>query len=73
MEVPIAGHIVGSIEVYMAVTQLVEHVAQYFEESGIAHVVGNLAFVLPVHGIPIETILFGLVVEEAVLLIDDVP
>ena len=73
MELPVAGHIVSGVEIYVSIAQLVKHVVKHFEESLVAHIVINLTLVLTVHLIPVEAILFGLVVEEAVFLIDDVP
>ena len=43
------------------------------KETILAHAVNDLALVLSVFGIPVKTILLGFVLEEAVVLVHDVP
>ena len=67
--VPVTGGVRGRVEVHVPVLQLGQHVAQYFEQTVAAHVGGNQRLVFVMDGIPI----YLLVVQEAVLLVDDFP
>ena len=72
-EVPIAGHIMRCVEVNMPIAQFVKHIAQHLKQSRRTHAIGNPSLILAVYSIPIESILFSLVVKEAIVLIHNAP
>ena len=70
---PIAPEIVGRREVDVAVAQFGQHVAQHLEELFLRHAVVDLRSVACVDLLPVEPVGVLLVVEEAVVLVDDAP
>jgi hypothetical protein len=63
----------SGVEVYMPVAQLIEHVAEHLKEASPTHAIGHSGPILAIHSIPIEAILIGLIVKEAILGVNDVP
>ena len=63
----------GRREVDVAVAQFGQHVAQHLEELFLRHAVVDLRSVACVDLLPVEPIDVLLVVEEAVVLVDDAP
>ena len=66
---PVASHVVGCVEVDVAVAQLREHVGHHFECLCAGHGVVYLPGVLLMHSVPVHTFLR----EEAVVLVHDAP
>ena len=57
----------------MAVLQLAEHIAQHLKQLVVGHIVGYLARVFVVNGVPVESVLLLLIVEEAVVFVHYLP
>ena len=69
----VAGRVERSPEVDMPVAQFVAEVGQHLIERLRRHGVGHLRGVAAVHLVPVQSVFLVLVVEEAVVLIDDFP
>ena len=63
----------GTGQVDMPVSQLVHHVREHFVEVFPRHVGRDALGVAGVHFVPVQPVFFVLVVEEAILLVDDFP
>jgi hypothetical protein len=57
----------------VAVAQLAEHIAAHLEELAGLHVVVYAYLIFMIDGIPIQSVLLLFVVEEAVVLVDNLP
>ena len=57
----------------MTVLQLAEHIAQHLKQLAVGHIIGYLARVFVVNGVPVESVLLLLVVEEAVVFVHYLP
>ena len=57
----------------MAVAQFAEHLGEDLEELGAGHVIREAGTVAAAHLVPVEAYGLALVVEEAVVLIDNLP
>ena len=57
----------------MSVTKFFQHFGQYLEELLVGHVIGHAVGVTAIHFVPIEAVFLVLVVEEALLGVDDAP
>jgi hypothetical protein len=57
----------------MAVPEFFQHFGQYLEELLVGHVIGQTILVSAVDLVPIEAVFLVLVVEEAILGVDDAP
>ena len=57
----------------MTVTQFSQHVSQHLKELFVAHLVAYLLTIPCMDLVPIELVLPGLIVKEAIMLVDDSP
>ena len=70
---PVAAVVEGGVKVHMSVLQFGEHVGEDFEELVVVHRPFRAYIIYIIKGVPVEAIDLLLVVEEAVVLIDDPP
>ena len=70
---PVAAVVVGCIQVDVAVAQLAEHVAEHLEQLLVVHAVVHADLIFLIDGVPVKPVLVLLVVEEAVVLVDNLP
>jgi len=70
---PVAPHVGRGVEVDVAVAQFAEHLGEDFEELGAGHVIREACTVAAAHLVPVEAYGLALVVEEAVVFIDNLP
>ena len=73
MPVPVATVVEGGVEVHVTVFQLGEHVGEYLKELVVVHRPFRAYLIYIIYGVPVEAIDLLLVVEEAVVLVDDAP
>ena len=71
--VPVAAVVERGVEVHVTVFQFGEHVGENFEELVVVHRSFRAYIIYIIKGVPVETIDLLLVVEEAVVLVDDPP
>ena len=57
----------------MSVAKLAEHVGEHLEELALGHLVAYAYLIFAIHVIPVEAVFVLFVVEEAVVLVQDVP
>ena len=57
----------------MAVLQLAKHIAQHLKQLAVGHIIGYLTRVFVVNGVPVESVLLLLIVEEAVVFVHYLP
>ena len=70
---PVASVVHGVGEVDVSVAQLAEHVGEHLEELCLRHLVAYAYLIFVIYVVPVEAVFVLLVVEEAVVLVQDVP
>ena len=70
---PVAPEVVRGGEVDVTVAQLGKHVAEHLEQLLLRHALADLTGIAGVHLLPVEPVGMLLVVEEAVVLVDNLP
>ena len=70
---PVASVVVGGSQVDMSVAQFGQHVGEHLEELFAGHAAIHLCLVFLMHLIPVKSVGIVLVVQEAVVLVDDLP
>ena len=73
MPTPVSSVIERRVEVHVAVAQLCQHVGEHFEQLIPISILPRAYLIFIVDGIPIQPILLLLIVEEAVMLVDNLP
>ena len=57
----------------MSVSQFAEHVAQHLKQLQVGHLFVHAYLIFIIYSIPVESVLMLFVVEEAVVLVDNLP
>ena len=70
---PIASEIVGCAEVHVSVAQFAEHIGEHLEELLAGHTVVDAHLIFIVHLLPVQPVFLLLIIQEAVVLVDNLP
>ena len=70
---PFTRRVERGVDVHMAVAQLRQHLAEHFEKLGARHPLVHTGGIAGVHLVPVQAYFCFLVVQKAVMLIDDAP